>query len=327
MGPPTDRRAVAPTGGGRAPGPSAGHPATVDLEAWELDRWVESLHDLADGSVVAYRRDVRDLAAWLARGNTVAPGDVSRLALRRYLAYLQTRAYARQTVARKVSAFRRYFAWARRRGVVTADPTARLAAPGGGGRLPHVLGRGELDALLGDAVDAGAASAGDEPALRARDDAVVELLYGSGLRVSELCGLEVGDVDPDRRTVTVWGKGSRQRQVPISMPAAEAVTRWVGRGRAELVGADTPAGALFVNRRGHRLTPRDVRRLLDRRSVAPTHPHALRHSYATHLLDGGADLRVVQELLGHASLATTQIYTHVSKERLRSVYETSHPRA
>jgi integrase/recombinase XerC len=153
------------------------------------------------------------------------------------------------------------------------------------------------------------------------------LLYGSGLRVAELCGLCLGDVDVRRHLVTVWGKGSKQRQVPISPPASAAVEAWLTHGRAPMASPDSPADALFFNRRGRRLGPRDVRRLLDRRAPSPTHPHALRHSFATHLLDGGADLRVVQELLGHASLQTTQVYTHVSKEHLRAVFETTHPRA
>ncbi|HUZ09231.1 MAG TPA: tyrosine-type recombinase/integrase, partial [Acidimicrobiales bacterium] len=140
-------------------------------------------------------------------------------------------------------------------------------------------------------------------------------------------GLTPSDIDPGGGTVTVWGKGSKQRRVPMSRPASDAVTVWLGRGRPQLATAQTPADALFVNRRGGRLGPRDVRRLLDRRSPVPIHPHALRHTFATHLLDGGADLRVVQELLGHASLQTTQIYTHVSKDRLAKVYGGTHPRA
>jgi site-specific recombinase XerD len=163
------------------------------------------------------------------------------------------------------------------------------------------------------------------------------VLYGSGLRVAELCGLRRADVDLGRCRLTVWGKGSKQRVVPLSEPARDALAAWLGDPRAEL-GRSGPGGPtdpenlvpeapVFVNRRGHALTPRDVRRILDRRSVNPTHPHALRHTFATHLLDGGADLRAVQELLGHADLATTQLYTHVSKERLRHVFEASHPRA
>jgi site-specific recombinase XerD len=153
------------------------------------------------------------------------------------------------------------------------------------------------------------------------------VLYGSGLRVGELCGLDVGDLDLSRRRATVWGKGDKQRTVPLGDPAIAALRTWTSGPRDELRNAETPSGALFVNRRGKRLTPRDVRRLLDRRAAAPTHPHALRHTFATHLLDGGADLRAVQELLGHADLATTQRYTHVSRERLRSVYDATHPRA
>jgi len=157
---------------------------------------------------------------------------------------------------------------------------------------------------------------------------VLELLYGSGLRVGELCGLRLTDLDLERSMVTVWGKGAKQRQVPMSEPSAEAVRAWLAHGRAALVVAGmSPDDAVFLNRRGRQLSPRDTRRILDRRAANPTHPHALRHTFATHLLDGGADLRAVQELLGHADLATTQLYTHVSKERLRSVYEATHPRA
>ena len=166
-----------------------------------------------------------------------------------------------------------------------------------------------------------------EAATRARDDAVLELLYGCGLRVAELCGLDSGDIDLRGRMVTVWGKGGRQRRVPMHDLCAEAVSRWLDRGRSPPGRPGSPREAVFLNQAGRRLGPRDVRRLLDRRSPVPTHPHALRHSFATHLLDGGADLRVVQELLGHASLQTTQVYTHVSKERLLSVYGATHPRA
>jgi site-specific recombinase XerD len=153
------------------------------------------------------------------------------------------------------------------------------------------------------------------------------VLYGCGLRVAELTALDVGDVDLTGRRLTVWGKGGKQRVVPLGEPAADALARWLHDGRHALVTEATPDGAAFLNSRGKRLTPRDARRIVDRRATAPTHPHALRHTFATHLLDGGADLRVVQELLGHADLATTQRYTHVSKERLRSVHAATHPRA
>jgi integrase/recombinase XerC len=295
---------------------------------WREDEFRTSLTDVSAPTVRAYLADVAAFTDWAARGGLDGPQGVSRLLLRRYLAYLATRRYARRTVARKVAALRRYFGWLRRTGIIEADPSLRLSAPAGEGRLPRVLSRAELHELL----DQPPEGAGVEPlAVRLRDDAVLELLYGSGLRVSELCGLRPEDVDRSRRLVTVWGKGSRQRQVPISAPAADAVDAWLRSGRPAMArGAQSegsgPPDALFLNRRGRRLTPRDVRRLLDRRAGSPTHPHALRHSYATHLLDGGADLRVVQELLGHASLQTTQVYTHVSKERFLEVYESSHPR-
>ena len=291
--------------------------------SWRQDDFGDSLTDTAPATVQAYTKDIASFVAWAERGGITDPAAVTRLVLRRYLAFLTTRRYARATVARKASALRRYFAWLRRIGVVVNDPSIRLAAPGGGSRLPRVLGRVELEVLLDDPparVDR------DPDAVRLRDDAVLELLYGSGLRVAELCGLGAGDVDLSRRSVTVWGKGARQRQVPISRPAAEAIRAWMSRGRGALAGPDTPADALFLNRRGRALGPRDVRRLLDRRALSPTHPHALRHTFATHLLDGGADLRVVQELLGHSSLQTTQIYTHVSNERLRAAYRHAHPR-
>jgi site-specific recombinase XerD len=190
-----------------------------------------------------------------------------------------------------------------------------------------VLDRRDLDQLLEGPLPE------DEPEWRRRrDDAVLELLYGSGLRVSELCGLDHGSVDFARGAVVVWGKGSKERQVPMSEPAADALRRWLPM-RADVLVAETgepgeaPNPALFGNERGRRLTPRDVRRIVDRRSPTPTHPHALRHSFATHLLDGGADLRAVQELLGHSDVATTQRYTHVSRERLRAAYRSAHPRA
>ena len=218
---------------------------------------------------------------------------------------------------------RRYFAWALRTGRIDADPTVGLTASPGEARLPRVLQPNELRTIL----DEPTVADDDLPAIRLRDDAVLELLYGCGLRVSELCGLDVSDVSMARATVRVLGKGGREREVPIGRPAAEAVVGWLRQGRSELVTGSSDGGALFVNRSGGRLGPRDVTRLLDRRSAHPTHPHALRHTYATHLLDGGADLRVVQELLGHRDLATTQVYTHVSKERLRTVHERTHPRA
>ena len=300
----------------------------IDLSAWRIDDFIGSLTGVAPSTRRAYRSDLAAFVAWAVDAGCEGPSAVTRRRLRAHLAHLTAEGYARRTIARRASTLRRYFGWSVRSGVVEADPTLGLSAPRGEGRLPRVLQDRELTRLL-DEPPARAADA--DPARRARDDAVLELLYGCGLRVAELCGLDLGDVDTERGVVRVWGKGSRQRQVPIGAPAARAVARWVEEERDGFV-ATTPApadagDALFVNQRGHRLTPRDVRRLLDRRATAPTHPHALRHTYATHLLDGGADLRAVQELLGHADLSTTQIYTHVSRERLRSVVEATHPRA
>jgi site-specific recombinase XerD len=283
-----------------------------------------SLTDLAGASRRAYENGARSFFTWAERGGTVGPEHVTRLVLRRYLAYMATRHYARQSVAQRASALRRYFRWLRRNGTLTSDPTVGLSARTGGGRLPRVLSRGDLEVIL-DRPPVRATEVAAE--VRLRDDAVLELLYGSGLRVSELCGMSMEDIDLKGRWATVWGKGSKQRRVPISEPSGGAVEAWVRSGRALMAGPGSPKDALFLNSRGARLGPRDVRRILDRRASSPTHPHALRHSFATHMLDGGADLRVVQELLGHASVKTTQIYTHVSKERLLSVYETSHPRA
>lgn len=280
---------------------------------------MRSLSSLSANTVAAYRRDVRDFVVWAERAGATGPSEIDHLVLRRYLSFLTTRRMAKRSIARKAAALRRYFGWLVRTGMVAADPSRRLTAPRGDGRLPHVLRTEELDTLLAERPD-------DGP-IAWRDRAVLELLYGSGLRVGELCGLRPADVDLVRGRLLVWGKGAKQRQLPMSESSVEAVGEWIRDGRATMVGLETPDDALFLNRRGRRLTSRDVRRILDRRSASPTHPHALRHTFATHLLDGGADLRAVQELLGHEDLATTQLYTHVSKERLRTVYDATHPRA
>lgn len=293
--------------------------------SWEAEAFVASLTALNDASRAVYTRDLAAFCTWAERAGLTDPAAVDRRTIRRYLAHLDTRRYARRTIARKASVLRRYFDWARRRGRITRDPTQGLSTPRGDARLPRVLRDDELEILLD--VPRPAAHAVDE-VTRARDDAVLELLYGSGLRVSEVCSLRPDDLDLARSRVTVWGKGGKQRTVPLSAPAVEALAGWVRVHRAAVAPRDADAAhALFCNARGGRLTPRDVRRLLDRRSPHPTHPHALRHTYATHLLDGGADLRAVQELLGHADLSTTQIYTHVSKERLQRVHRATHPRA
>ncbi len=287
---------------------------------WRIDGFVSSLTSSSPNTLVAYRGDVETFVRWAEEMDVASPTAVDRLVLRRYVADLSNREFARRSVARKVAGIRRYFGWLRRSGVLEIDPSIALRAPSGDGRLPKVLSGADIGGLLeGETPD-------DEPIWRRRrDDAVLELLYGSGMRVSELCGLDIDSVDLRASAVSVWGKGSKERRVPMSQPAVEAITLWL-QIRRDVVPV-SGGSAMFANERGNRLTPRDVRRIIDRRSPVPTHPHALRHSFATHLLDGGADLRAVQELLGHADVATTQRYTHVSKERLRTVYSETHPRA
>jgi integrase/recombinase XerC len=296
--------------------------------AWEFVGFARALGGRSQATRRAYLSDLASFAEWAARSGVGAPGQVERMLLRRYLAYLATRRYARASVARKAAALRAYFTWCRRRGLVEVDPARGLSAPRSSGRLPRVLSHKELDGLL-DPSTRGAPKDGNPKALalELRDNAVLELLYAAGLRVAELCGLDRSGLDLRARIVTVVGKGNKERQVPIHDAAAGALDAWLRRGWTELAREQSPIEAVFLNQAGNRLGSRDVRRILDRRSPVPTHPHALRHSFATHLLDGGADLRVVQELLGHSSLQTTQVYTHVSKERLVSVYKGTHPRA
>ncbi len=290
---------------------------------WRLDEFADALTSSSANTVSAYCSDVFQFAEWVERSGITSPVDVERLLLRRYVASLTTRQFAKRTVARKVAALRRYYSFLRNRGDIEIDPTVALRAPAGAARLPRVLEHGEVAALL-DPVDDVDGEA--EPVWRRlRDDSVLEVLYGSGVRVGELCGLDVDSLDLATGAITVWGKGGKERRVPLSVPAVQALRAWL-QARRDVVAAKTGM-ALFGNERGVRLTPRDVRRIIDRRSQRPTHPHALRHSFATHLLDGGADLRVVQDLLGHSDVATTQRYTHVSKQRLRAVYTEAHPRA
>ncbi len=286
-----------------------------------MDEFIGSLTAASINTHQAYRRDVVDFGAWCALEGITQVADIDRLVLRRYLAHLTTQAYAKRTISRKASALRRYFRWSRRSGRIDSDPAMALKAPSGEGRLPRVLDGIELQEIL---EPTGIESR--HPLWRVRrDDAILEILYGSGLRVSELCALDIANVDSKREVVTVWGKGSKQRRVPLTRAALEAIKDWSAI-RHEVVGPDSQR-ALFLSARGRRIGTRDVRRLLDERAPNPTHPHALRHTFATHLLDGGADLRSVQELLGHSDVVTTQRYTHVSKERLRSVYASTHPRA
>lgn len=296
--------------------------------AWAVDDFVLSLTAASPHTRAAYRRDVTQFTEWCGRGSVDGPGAVDRLLLRRYLAFLATKGLARRSVARKAAALRAYFRWLRRRGTLVADPSRGLRAPGGDRRLPRVPRAAEMAVML-DAPMAGAVDQRGE-ALALRDLALLELLYGAGIRVAECCGLDRPDCDLEGPSVTVLGKRAKVRRVPIGEPATAALARYLEAGRPILVTADSPPDACFLNTAGRRLSPRDARRILARYPLADgraVSPHTLRHAFATHLLEGGADLRSVQELLGHASLATTQVYTHVTVERLRAVHARAHPRA
>lgn len=280
--------------------------------------------DLSPHTLAAYERDLEQFAEWVGRSGIDHIGDVERKLLRRYVAYLGERNYARRSIARKISAVRSLFAWAVLHDHLDANPAEQIDIPKLDKPLPRVLKAESVGRLLSLPPD-------DDP-IGLRDRAILELLYGSGLRVSELCGLDMDELDLRSATVRVMGKGRKQRQLPLSQPAVAALDRYITDARSTLMGQRGRATpAVFLGARGARLGPRTVRAMLDRylraEGEASIGPHVLRHSFATHLLDGGADLRVVQELLGHQDLATTQIYTHVSSERLRDVYEKSHPRA
>ena len=307
--------------------------------------------DLSEHTVRAYLGDLADLLTFLGvgddAGEPVAPAlaSLDLADLRAWLAQMSASGGSRATIARRSAAARTFSAWAHRGGLLATDVAARPRSPRADGRLPAVLTEEQARALLAAAArraeeaalpeedPAGSASTGDgESAARAvalRDVALLEVLYATGVRVSELCGLDVADLDRSRRTMRVLGKGDRERTVPYGAPASRALEDWIAvRGRIAL---KTAGGALFVGVRGRRLDPRAVRDVVHRAAalagVPDLGPHGLRHSAATHVLNGGADLRSVQELLGHASLATTQRYTHVSTERLRSVYAQAFPRA
>jgi integrase/recombinase XerC len=310
---------------------------TSEGTVWRPEAFAASLVGRSPHTRAAYERDVAEFVAWAERGGCPGgPAALDHRTLRRFLAYLDTRGFARTTIARKAASLRGYLRFLRRQGVIDRDLGALLRAPKGVNRLPRVIRNDEANDLLDDVVSGvdlvGADDDADPAAVAVvlRDLAVLEVLYGAGLRVSECCGLRLADCDLDRGLVTVVGKGSKVRRVPIGAPAVDALTAWVQRGRVIFETTESPSDVVFLNRRGRALTPRDARRVLERHPLPDgraVHPHALRHAYATHLLEGGADLRAVQELLGHADLATTQIYTHVTRDRLRAVYEATHPRA
>jgi len=293
---------------------------------WPVEPFTRSLTRASPHTRRAYEHDVREFVKWAERGGCPEPERVDHRVLRRYLAYLTTRGLARATIARKAASVRAYVRYLSRHGVIPNDPGRSLRAPKGGRRLPRVPRPDETLGLLDGAL---ARDADDLDAIALRDRAVLELLYGAGLRVAECCELRESDVDTRKRLVTVVGKGAKVRRLPLGVPALDALRAYLRSGRAELARPESP-DRVFLNRLGRALGTRDARRILERNPLPDgrvLHPHALRHAYATHLLEGGADLRAVQELLGHADLSTTQVYTHVTRDRLRTVYQHTHPRA
>ena len=294
------------------------------LAAYE--RHLVSERDLTPNTVRAYVGDIRSMLEQAARLGHTGVDTLDVRTLRSWLATQQTLGKARTTMARRATAVRVFTAWTRRTGRTATDPGALLGSPKAHRTLPPALRVDEARALL----EAAARHADDGSATGARDVAILELLYATGIRVGELCGLDVDDVDHERRVVRVFGKGRKERSVPFGVPAERALAGWLAvRGTVAVPGA---GAALFLGTRGKRIDQRAVRTLVHARLVdvpgAPDlGPHGLRHTAATHLLEGGADLRTVQELLGHASLATTQIYTHVTTDRLRAAYRQAHPRA
>lgn len=312
--------------GAEAEGAGAAPPTLPDAWVGALEGFAAHLaHErgLANRTVSAYVGDAGQLAAFCSAMGIVAPGEVEPLVLRRHLGALVEAGAARSTVGRKVAALRSLFRWLADRGLSDRDPSAALQAPSRPRPLPRALSRAQVTALL-DACDA-------TSPVGLRDRCLIELAYASGARVAELTAADISDLDLDGGTLRVHGKGGSRRQVPVGTPACRAAAEWLHRGRPALTTSRPAQPALLLGVRGGRLDARTARRAVERAGVAAglgrVTPHVLRHSYATHMLEGGADLRSVQELLGHVTLATTQVYTKVSPRHLRLRYDAAHPRA
>jgi site-specific recombinase XerD len=340
----------------RAVGPDSPRPAlsaALSTALADFGRHLDAERALSRHTVRAYCGDIASLLEYASRNGIDEPGLLDVPTLRGWLASQHQAGAARATLARRGAAARAFTSFAHRRGWLAADPGPQLGTPKARHVLPQVLRREEINAVLADCEDRAARgfASGQHAAaaLAMRDAAVLELLYASAIRVSELCDLNVGGLDAERRTVRVFGKGRKERVVPVGMPAVRAVARWEEAGRPVLANARSGT-ALFLGARGGRLDPRTARRIVHARlrdaslavervvaaagdgeagpqAVRDAGPHAIRHTAATHLLEGGADLRSVQEILGHSSPATTQIYTHVTAERLKASYRQAHPRA
>jgi integrase/recombinase XerC len=289
-------------------------------------RYLKVERNCSDLTIKSYREDLELLYGYLCDtlGRSPSPASLKPLDLRTYVSALHESGYAKSSVARRLASLRSYFRFAQREGLCDSNPAKPLRNPRRERKLPHFLTGSEIGKLL-------AAPPKGEP-LGLRDRAMLETLYSAGLRVSELVGINLNDLDLDDGLVRVRGKGKRERLAPLGSYAVKAIRAWMGKRVPAKSLSKTEASALFLNKFGKRLTTRSVARMLEKYLKITgldlrTSPHTLRHSFATHLLDGGADIRSVQELLGHKSLVTTQIYTHVSTAQLREVYERAHPRA
>jgi site-specific recombinase XerD len=332
--------------------PTQGLPTALSGALAEFCRHLAAERALSRHTLRAYNGDIESLLGYAARCGIGDPGALDLATLRGWLAEQHQGGAARATLARRGAAARAFTAFAHRQGWLAVDPGPLLGTPKARRVLPEVLRRDEMNRVLAECENRAlrelASGQRTAAALAVRDVAVLELLYASAIRVSELCELDIGGLDRDRRTVRVFGKGRKERVVPVGVPALRAVARWEEAGRPVLAGERSGA-ALFLGARGGRLDPRTARRIVharlrsvgrgaaalaageaggrDQQGVKDAGPHAIRHTAATHLLEGGADLRSVQEILGHSSPATTQIYTHVSAERLKASYRQAHPRA
>ena len=339
-------------------------PSALSTALAEFCRHLADELALSRHTVRAYHGDIQSLLEYASKAGVAGPGELDLDTLRGWLAEQHQAGAARATLARRGAAARAFTAYACRQGWLAADPGPQLGTPKAHRVLPQVLRRDEMNLVLADCADRvrreSAAGQRTAAALATRDAAVLELLYATAIRVSELCELDAAGVDRQRRTVRVLGKGRKERVVPVGLPAMRALARWEETARPVLASSASGA-ALFLGARGGRLDPRTARRIVHARlraadlaaarlpgaagregdgepagrgtgdgaahAVRDAGPHAIRHTAATHLLEGGADLRSVQEILGHASPATTQIYTHVSAERLKAAYRQAHPRA
>ncbi|MBU1670954.1 MAG: tyrosine recombinase XerC [Actinobacteria bacterium] len=287
-------------------------------------RYLDEVRNLSPNTIAAYRSDLGQFGDYLRRAGIEDLASIDHRTLRGFLANQQTRGYSRTTVARRCACLRAFFRFLSEKDVLAGDPGTTLTFPVKDRPLPRFLSEGEMEELIGQA-----SRGGDLPL---RDTAIIEMLYATGMRVGELCGLGLGDVETGTGSVRVVGKGDRERVVLAGLPAMEALGRYLSEERPVLaLSSKRQTDAVFLGKRGAPVDQRQVRRIVERYALAGVgegvSPHTLRHSFATHLLGHGADLRAVQELLGHRNVATTQIYTHLTRSEIREAYDKSHPRA